>query len=72
MAKLDLKVAYRSVPVHPDDRFLLGMRWGDSIFVDTAFLFGFTSAPKIFFGSGRRHTLGYVRQGRMSGCPLFG
>ena len=26
MAKLDLKAAYRSVPVHPDDRPLLGTR----------------------------------------------
>ena len=48
MAKLDLKAAYRSVPVHPDDRFLLGTRWGDSIFVDTALPFGLASAPKIF------------------------
>ena len=27
MAKFDLKSAYRQIPVHPDDRWLLGMEW---------------------------------------------
>ena len=27
MAKFDLKVAYRQVPIHPDDRWMLGMEW---------------------------------------------
>ena len=26
-AKFDLKAAYRNMPVHPDDRWLLGMVW---------------------------------------------
>ena len=34
MAKFDLKAAYRNVPVHPDDRWLLGMVWEDQLFVD--------------------------------------
>jgi hypothetical protein len=29
MAKFDLKSAYRNIPVHPDDRWLLGMVWED-------------------------------------------
>ena len=29
LAKFDLKAAYRNVPVHPDDRWLLGMVWDD-------------------------------------------
>ena len=33
MAKFDLKAAYRNVPVHPDDRHLLGMVWDDQLFV---------------------------------------
>ena len=33
MAKLDLKSAYRLVPVHPDDRILLGTSWKDSIYL---------------------------------------
>ena len=45
MAKLDLKAAYRSVPVH---RVLLGTRWENSVYVDTALPFGLSSAPKIF------------------------
>ena len=48
MAKLDIKSAYRIVPVHPQDRFLLGMRWKDHIYVDRALPFGLRSAPKIF------------------------
>lgn len=48
MAKLDLKAAYRFVPVHPVDHPLLGTRWKDVINVDTALPFGLSSAPKIF------------------------
>ena len=48
LAKLDLKDAYRIVPVHPDDRPLLGMRWRESLYVDTVLPFGLRSAPKIF------------------------
>ena len=29
MAKIDIRSAYRIVPVHPDDRPLLGMKWGE-------------------------------------------
>lgn len=36
MAKFDLKSAYRQVPVHPDDRWLLRMEWKGQLFVDTA------------------------------------
>lgn len=45
MAKFDLKSAYRNVPVHPDDRWLLGM----SLYVDVALPFGLRSAPKMFY-----------------------
>lgn len=48
MAKLDVKSAYRIVPVHPEDRFLLGMQWKGRIYVDAALPFGLRSAPKIF------------------------
>ena len=48
MAKLDLRDAYRMVPVHPVDRPLLGMRWKGSVFIDCALPFGLRSAPKIF------------------------
>ena len=48
MAKLDIKSVYCIVPVHPDDRPLLGMRWNDGLFLDTALPFGLRSAPKLF------------------------
>ena len=48
MAKMDIKSAYRLVPVHPQDRLLLGMRWNKRIFVDNMLPFGLRSAPKIF------------------------
>ena len=48
MAKADIKSAYHLVPVHPDDRPLLAIRWRDAIFIDTMLPFGLRSAPKIF------------------------
>ena len=48
LAKVDVRQAYRIVPVHPEDRPLLGMMWEGSLFVDSALPFGLRSAPKIF------------------------
>ena len=48
LAKLDLQHAYRIVPVHPEDCWLLGMQWEGRTFVDGALPFGLRSAPKIF------------------------
>ena len=48
MAKFDVKVAYRNIAVHPEDRFLLGMRWRGKYYVDLALPFGLRSAPYIF------------------------
>ena len=48
LAKIDIKRAYRLVPVHPEDRLLLGMAWDGRVFVDTVLPFGLRSAPKIF------------------------
>ena len=48
MAKLDLQHAYHIVPVHPDDRPLLGMFWRNNIYLDNCLPFGLCSAPKIF------------------------
>ena len=48
LAKIDLKNAYRIIPVHPDDRPLLGMSWGSEVFLKAALPFGLRSAPKIF------------------------
>ena len=48
MAKFDLKTAYQNVPVHPDDRMLLGIMWRGQLYVDKVLPFGLRSAPKIF------------------------
>ena len=48
MAKVDVQPAYRNVPVHPEDRWLLGMMWEGALFIDTTLPFGLRSAPKIF------------------------
>ena len=48
LAKIDIQHAYCNVPIHPDDRWLLGMVWEESLFVDTALPFGLRSACKIF------------------------
>ena len=48
MAKVDVKSAYRNIPIHPDDRWMMGMLWDNSLFIDTALPFGLRSAPKIF------------------------
>ena len=48
MAKFDVEVAYRNTPVHPADRFLLGMKWRDCYHVDLTLPFGLRSARYIF------------------------
>jgi hypothetical protein len=48
LAKMDIKKAYRMIPVHPDDRPLLGMQWQDQLYLDATLPFGLRSAPKIF------------------------
>ena len=48
LAKLDVKSAYRLIPVHPSDRPLLGIEWAGAWFVDATLPFGLRSAPKIF------------------------
>ena len=48
LVKVDIEHAYHNVPVHPDDRPMLGMMWGERVYVDTVLPFGLRSAPKIF------------------------
>ena len=55
MAKFDIESAYRIVPVHLDDRFLLGMQWRDHFFIDLALPFGLprtSSQPLPIYWSG--------------------
>ena len=48
MAKVDVKSAYRLVPIHTSDRRLLGVRWRGQLFLDLMLPFGLRSAPKVF------------------------
>ena len=32
LAKVDIQNAYRNIPIHPDDRWLLGMIWEDTLY----------------------------------------
>lgn len=48
LAKVDVKSAYQNVPIHLHNRWLMGMLWEGSLYIDTALPFGLRSAPKIF------------------------
>lgn len=48
LAKVDIEHAYRNIPVHCEDRHLLGMRWQGRVYIDSVLPFGLRSAPKIF------------------------
>ena len=48
LAKIDIRAAYRLIPVHPDDRPLLGIEWEGSAYCDAMLPFGLRSAAKIF------------------------
>ena len=51
LVKMDIRQAYRKVPIHPSDRPFLGMQWQGATFVDAALPFGLRSAPLIFSAS---------------------
>ena len=80
LAKLDICRAYRIVPVHPQDRPLLGMSWRDQCYIDTTLPFGLRSAPKIFsaladallwamYQNGVQHALHYLDDFLFAGEP---
>ena len=48
MVKVDIESAYRLIPVHNQDRALLGLAWEGATFVHLMLPFGLCSAPKIF------------------------
>ena len=69
MAKFDLKSAYRHIPVHPDDRTLLGMQWKDQLFVAT---FWPTLRPNDIQCSSGGIGIRHPTEGRGSVGPLSG
>ena len=48
LAKVDIQSAYRLIPVHPQNRPLLTMRWEGHLYIDPMLPFGLRSAPKVF------------------------
>ena len=40
LVKVDIKSAYRNVPIHPEDRWLMGMSWEGALYIDTTLPFG--------------------------------
>ena len=48
LAKFDVSGAFQTVPVHPDDCHLLGMRWKGHTYVDKVLPFSNRSAPKLY------------------------
>ena len=46
LGKIDIKSAFRLLPVYPADRHLLAMSWNNHIYIDTCLPFGLRSAPK--------------------------
>ena len=81
--KIDLKDAYHILPIHPDNRHLLGISWEDHIYVHLCFPFGLRSAPKIFTAfvdvlawvlhhCGVRHLIHSLHDFLIFGSPLTG
>jgi len=48
LSKIDLKDAFRLIPVRPEDWNLLGIQWREHFYVDTCLPFGLRSAPYLF------------------------
>ena len=48
LGKIDLKNAFRLIPVRRQDWHLLGIQWQGSYYVDKCLLFGLRSAPYLF------------------------
>ena len=80
LAKLDVQSAYRIVPVHPADRWLLGMSWNGQTYIDTVLPFGLRSAKIIFTGvadalqwiiesNGVQHIMHYLDDYMLLGPP---
>ncbi len=73
MAAIDIKQAYRNVPIHPDDRPLLGVNWRNNIPLDNVLTFGMRSAPLIFTAvSDALLTMDHAAEGSRSTISLLG
>ena len=57
LAKIDVKSAYCNIPIYPDVKWLMGLQWEGSLYIDTAV----GSALKI---------LTTVADSQERGCPI--
>ena len=48
LAKTDIKSAFRLLPIHPDDRHLLGLKWDGLYYFDNCLPMGCASSCKLF------------------------
>ena len=58
LAKIDIREAYRMVPVCPSERPFLAVAWQGEVYVDCQLPFGLASAPAL-----QRHLNGYCAKG---------
>ena len=64
LAKVDLKSAFRIIPVRYEDRELLGIHWRNKFYIDRCLPFGLRSAPFLF--NQFAHTLEWILQNNYS------
>lgn len=48
LGKMDVKKAFRIVPIHPYDRLLMAIQWEGRLYIDKVLPFGLRSAPLLF------------------------
>lgn len=70
MSKLDIREAFRIVPIHPSDWKWLGMRIDDTYYVDTALPMGCSTSCSIFQSITR--SLCWMARQRMPDMTIFG
>ena len=70
LVKLDIKDAYRIVPVHLGDYHLLGIEWRGFTYIDRALPFELHSAPKIFNVVADLHGCWLARESTVS-CTIW-
>ncbi len=48
LEKMDIRQAHCQIPIHPQNRSLLGMLWEDKVYIDTPLSFSLKSALLLF------------------------
>jgi len=72
IAKIDIKSAYRLIPIHHQDRKWLGMEWKGQVYIDGMLPFGLRSAPKNLQFSGRCSAMDFNSRRNRLCLPLPG